>query len=147
HDASPPKSDDAADALETVEIGVAVVVDRGYVLVGPRDDAAHRGQWEFPGGKLRSGESPVEAAMRECREETGIEVRVRQALATVEHVYPHRKVILHFVLAAPAKEGTRKNPSAPFEWKSVEDLARLPFLPANTEIVAWLKSHISRPAR
>lgn len=34
------------------------------------------GGWEFPGGRVDRGERPGEALLRECREETGLEVRV-----------------------------------------------------------------------
>jgi mutator protein MutT len=56
-----------------VEIAVAVVEHQGRFLIGKRpDDAALGGYWEFPGGKVEQGESPADAAIRECLEETGV---------------------------------------------------------------------------
>lgn len=52
---------DAADAC--------VLTDDGYVLLILRDD----GTWAFPGGFLNPGERPLNAAVRELREETGLE--------------------------------------------------------------------------
>ena len=36
------------------------------------------GQWAFPGGKLEAGENPKEAAIRETKEETQLDVRALQ---------------------------------------------------------------------
>jgi 8-oxo-dGTP diphosphatase len=49
--------------------------DRGRVLMQQRlPDGAHGGLWEFPGGKLESGEGPESAAARELSEELGLQV-------------------------------------------------------------------------
>jgi 8-oxo-dGTP diphosphatase len=54
---------------------VALVNEQGAVLVQQRGMAgAHAGLWEFPGGKLETGESPEKAAIRELREELGITI-------------------------------------------------------------------------
>jgi 8-oxo-dGTP pyrophosphatase MutT (NUDIX family) len=47
--------------------------DRYLVCLRPRHKR-HGGLWEFPGGKLESGENLLEAARRELREELGVEV-------------------------------------------------------------------------
>jgi 8-oxo-dGTP diphosphatase len=44
--------------------------------------SAHSGQWEFPGGKVDRDEKPVEALVREIREELGIEVKIQKPLTS-----------------------------------------------------------------
>jgi 8-oxo-dGTP pyrophosphatase MutT (NUDIX family) len=50
---------------------------------------AHRGQWALPGGRCDAGETPVEAALRELKEELGLEARAGDVLGLLDD-YPTR---------------------------------------------------------
>ena len=79
-----------------VTVAVGIVQDpQGRVLVSRRAVGAHQGGlWEFPGGKVESGE-PVEAALaRELMEELGVQVLASEALMVVEHDYGDKQVCL-----------------------------------------------------
>ncbi len=94
---------------------------------------------EFPGGKVHPGETPAEAAERECREETGLSIIVVEPYPIVEHDYPHGRLALHFfhcMLAKPTDEAT---PSEPFRWVEREELARLKFPEANRALLEALQ--------
>lgn len=116
------------------QIAVAVVRHEGWVLIGLRPSAAALGgYWEFPGGKIRPGESPAQAAARECREETGLEIRVGDRLCVVDHEYAHGRVCLHFFQGEPVHPA--QPPAAPFQWVPVADLPKYRFPPANRRVI------------
>ena len=52
-------------------------------------------KWEFPGGKIKPGETPGHCLCREIAEELAIEVAVLHALAEVTHAYPDFFITLY----------------------------------------------------
>lgn len=58
----------------------ALIVQNGKILLVRRVNEPHRGQWTLPAGFINSGEDPARAAIRECLEETGLEVRITALL-------------------------------------------------------------------
>ena len=80
-----------------------VVRQEGRIMLCQRRPGAHNAlKWEFPGGKLESGESPEEALARELREELAIEARVDGICDALVHRYPDRDVLLLFYECAIA---------------------------------------------
>lgn len=118
-------------------IAVAVVEHQGKFLVGRRPEGvALAGLWEFPGGKVRPGETPAAAARRECLEETGLDVVVGAPYPEVVQQYDHDRVHLHFFACSlvdkrvPTPEGYR--------WVAPSELAKYEFPRANEGLLALL---------
>jgi 8-oxo-dGTP diphosphatase len=119
------------------EIAVAVVERDGMFLIGQRAaGSALAGYWEFTGGKLESSETPEAAAVRECLEETGLEVRVTGAYPTTSHDYDHAAVRLYF-LACEVIGKQRALPDR-FRWVAAREFADYSFPPANGELLDLL---------
>jgi len=118
-------------------IAIAVVEHEGRFLIGQRGpDVPLAGLWEFPGGKVRDGESPEQASARECREETGLEVVVRGSLGHVTHEYEHGTVELFF-FDCPLVDSAQA-PREPFRWVDGRELTQYEFPAANRQIVERL---------
>jgi mutator protein MutT len=118
-------------------IAIAVVQHHDALLVGRRPDGVElAGCWEFPGGKVRDSEQPAEAAVRECREETGLEVRVVRLLQHHVHEYPHGTVDLRFYTCELV--GEHAEPLAPFRWVARDQLHTLHFPAGNDQVLELL---------
>ena len=124
---------------EETRVAIAVVRLGDQVLVGERTESVPlAGFAEFPGGKCLSGESAEDCVVRECREETGLEVIVRRSLCRVWHDYSHGRVHLTFFDCEPASASLV--PRFPFRWLRISDALRLRFPEANAPVLAWLRS-------
>jgi 8-oxo-dGTP diphosphatase len=65
---------------------VAAVIERdGRFLAARRKSGGIGGDWEFPGGKLRDGETPERGLERELREELGVTARCGEVYETVAY--------------------------------------------------------------
>jgi 8-oxo-dGTP pyrophosphatase MutT (NUDIX family) len=87
--------------------GVLVRTIRGRAMLAAiRPTGKPGGVWALPKGNIDAGESAAETAVREVREETGIEGRLVEKLGDVRYVYTHRggvrvfKVVSFFLLRA-----------------------------------------------
>jgi len=86
--------------------GVLVRIVRGRPMVAAIRPQGKEGVWALPKGNIDPGESPAETAVRETREETGVEGRLVEKLGDVKYVYTRRsgervfKVVSFFLLRA-----------------------------------------------
>src|SRR4030067_1830125 len=86
------------EKTKIVEVAAAVLQrpDGSFLLAQRPPDKIWAGYWEFPGGKIESGETPYHALVRELREELGIEVETAYPWITRRFTYPHATVRLNF---------------------------------------------------
>jgi 8-oxo-dGTP diphosphatase len=119
-------------------IAIAVVEQDGKFLIGQRPpDVPLAGLWEFPGGKVEPGESPEQAAIRECREEAGIDIRVVGEYPPQAQQYDHGRVQLLFFRCCPVR--TDALPTAPFRWAPRRELKDLDFPEGNRSLLSLLQ--------
>jgi len=76
---------------------VGVVCLRGdSVLLIRRGTPPRLGEWSLPGGRIEPGERAVDAALRELREETGVEAEITGLIDVVDGLFPEAG--RHYVL-------------------------------------------------
>ena len=122
----------------TVAVVAAIIQRNESFLVTRRPAGAHlAGMWEFPGGKIDTGEGHAAALQREIREELGADVDVGELTYHTTHRYPDRNVALFFYRCSLSGD-PRPLLGQEMRWVQRSDLASLVFPPADTELIERL---------
>jgi 8-oxo-dGTP diphosphatase len=122
-------------ALVHVAVGVILDADRN-VLITRRAQHSHQGGlWEFPGGKVETGELPLDALMRELHEELGIVIGRTSVLLEVHHDYGDKTVLLDVHVVWEFSGEAVGLEDQPLVWVAPQDLASYEFPAANFPIV------------
>lgn len=122
----------------SIHVAIALLLYRGKVLVGWRNADQHQGnKYEFPGGKIEAGETPVEACRREIFEEVGIGIQQWHAFDVIHHVYDDVEVFLH-LFHATVPEQYLHDIQKPWTWYGRDQLFALNFPKANQAIIQRL---------
>lgn len=120
---------------------LAAVAERdGRFLICQRPpNKRHGGLWEFPGGKCEGGETDLDAARRELREELGVAVvTVGRALFTASD--PGSSFLIAFVPVTFEGEAACLEHTA-LAWETLESLDQYALAPSDRMFVDWLKDH------
>lgn len=131
-------------------VAAAALVDgNGRILVQKRPQGKPMaGLWEFPGGKIETGETPEAALVRELNEELGIDVEelnLEPVGFASEPVKDQHLILLLYI----CREWSGRIKSADLldlQWLSVEAIHHLPMPPADGPLVHALSSRLASPA-
>ncbi len=120
-------------------VAVGVICRNDEVLLALRPKHVHKGGlWEFPGGKVDSGETVEQALIRELNEELGVTPTAFTPLIKISHDYPEKTVVLdvwrieQFDGVASGVEGQQ------IRWVKLTDLDNYQFPEANQSIIDCL---------
>lgn len=131
-------------AKTEIEVTCALIMDGQQVLVTQRSEQMpHPLKWEFPGGKLRSGESPELCIVREIREELGIGISLWELLPTVKYTYGKEHIKLIPFICKWVEGEILLAEHQDFRWVHLDDLELLDWLEADVEIMKQLKKKYS----
>lgn len=126
--------------MKVLNIAVGIIRNaQGEIFITRRAADAHMAnKWEFPGGKIESGESPEQALKRELQEEVGITVTEASLFDKLEHRFPDRHITLWFFLVESWEGEPWGKEGQPGHWQQQQTLVADDFPPANESVVARL---------
>jgi len=122
------------------DVAAGLIMCQGKILIGQRK----RGKtleykWEFPGGKLESGETLEECLARELMEEMRLKIQVGKPFITSSYDYDFGTIVLHSFWAACS------SPDIPlvleheqYKWVDLTELPEYDFAPADKPIISAL---------
>jgi 8-oxo-dGTP diphosphatase len=119
------------------QVVAALLVRDGQVLICQR--TKHQPmplQWEFPGGKIESGETQEAALQRELQEELGIDAEIGRKVASLCHRYREDSEFeLHFFLVERFSGELTNKIFTEIRWEALEKLSQYNFLEADLRLV------------
>jgi 8-oxo-dGTP diphosphatase len=126
--------------MAAVHVAVGVILNANQqVLIARRPMGSHQGGlWEFPGGKVETGESLQQALFRELKEELAIEVSECSALVTIEHDYGDKLVLLDVCMVRAFTGDAVGVEGQVLRWVGLDQLGEYQFPAANKPIVELL---------
>lgn len=104
-------------------------------LVAWREQTKHQGNcYEFVGGKVDEGETPVQALIRECQEELNITITKQRKITQLTHDYADKRVCLHVFLVTDYQGQEQGAEAQTIEWIDAKRLKTLSMPQANQPI-------------
>lgn len=122
-----------------VRVTAAIIVRNGTILIAQRhQNDRMAGMWEFPGGKVETGESPEQCLKRELWEELEMDAVIGSPLGSSIYHYDHLSIELMAFRAFWNGGPLRLVTHQATRWVGPDQLADFPFTPADLPFVQRL---------
>lgn len=132
--------------LKTINVVAAIICDdfnnKTKVFATQRGYGEYKGWWEFPGGKIESGETPQEALMREIREELTVNITVGSLIKTIEYDYPNFHLSMDCFWAEVESGNLELKEAEAARWLTKEELDDVEWLPADEILIDKIKAEM-----
>ena len=125
--------------MKTIRVVAAIIQKDGKILATQRGYGAYKDYWEFPGGKIETGETPEEALIREIREELSATVRIERFLTTMEYDYPEFRLSMDCFLCTVAQGRLELLEHESACWLGSDQLRDVNWLPADLLVIDRLE--------
>ncbi len=124
--------------MKTIHVVAAIIRQNNKILTTQRGYGEFEGGWEFPGGKIESGETKEEALIREIKEELNVLIEVQDLVYIVEYDYPkfHLHMDCFFAEITEGEIELMEHKSA--KWVTKDMLMSVDWLPADTGLIQEL---------
>lgn len=133
-------------ALDIVLVAAVALVDKeNKVLLAKRPEGkSMAGLWEFPGGKVQSGETPEFALMRELEEELGIDTRecCFSPIGFASHSYEDFHLLMPLFICRVWKGKIQSLEGQEFAWVRPQDMYDYPMPEADIPLIYQIRDQL-----
>lgn len=129
--------------MKSIEVVAAIIQFNNKILCVQRGENKLEyisKKYEFPGGKMESGETKEETIKREILEELKMEIEVEKEFLTVTHQYPDFILTMHSFLCSCNNPELTLTEHIDFKWLAKEELEHLDWAAADVPIMEKLIS-------
>src|SRR5574344_728592 len=121
--------------MKNIIVVAAIIIKDNKVFATQRGYGEFKDWWEFPGGKIESGETPEEALKREIIEELDTEISVDKYLTTVDYDYPSFHLNMRCYICHIIKGKLELLEAEQAKWLTIKDIDTVDWLPADEIIL------------
>lgn len=122
--------------MKHIQVACAIIEYKGKVLAVQRSERMSLPlKWEFPGGKIKNGESPEECVRRELLEELEMEVDACRPLPQETHHYPEFSVTLIPFICACSSDSATLHEHKAIAWLPPEHLHTVDWAEADFPVI------------
>lgn len=128
--------------MKEIKVVAAVIQKENKILATKRGYGEFINMWEFPGGKIESGETKEQALVREIKEELNIEINVDKFAIDIEYQYPNFYLFMSCFMCSIKEGSIELLEHNDGKWITKEELNTLNWLPADIGAVNYLKENM-----
>ena len=129
--------------MKTIKVVAAVICDnmkeKNKIFATARGYGELKGGWEFPGGKVESGETPQQALIRESIEELDTEIKVGELIDTVKYDYPTFHLSMDCFWAEVKAGHLELKEAEAAKWLTKNQLDSVTWLPADILLIDQIR--------
>jgi len=123
-----------------IEVVAAIIRKGDMIFATQRGYGDYKDGWEFPGGKMETGETPEEALRREIWEELETRITVESLLQTVEWDYPQFHLTMHCYWCRIESGNLTLKEHEAARWLAKEELESVAWLPADLTLLPAIQT-------
>lgn len=130
--------------MKKIKVVAAVIRRKGQdgkyqILATQRGKGEFKGGWEFPGGKIETGESDKEALIREIKEELEADIIVGDLIENIVYTYPNFHLHMNCYWCELQNSSLLLKEHQEARWLDRETIDSVDWLPADIELIQKIK--------
>ena len=132
--------------MKIIKVVAAVICDSlentTKIFATARGYGEFKGKWEFPGGKLESGETSQQALIREIQEELAVKIEIGELIDTIEYDYPTFHLSMDCFLCVVVDGEIILKEAEAARWLDKDELYSVDWLPADIALIEKLQNSL-----
>jgi len=125
-----------------LKVTCAIIIQQNKILVTQLNASSdHPLKWEFPGGKLKPGETEEECISREINEELEIDIEIRKPMISLFHNYGCKQIELIPFLCVIKTGVIKLNEHHDLIWVTLKELEKIDFAAADRKLIQHSGNH------